>query len=78
MSDHGVNSPEPSGRVPMCDAHAAPRSSVRTETIDWYAEGESRIVRVSDVEVHVRFVGRKGRRGRIVISAPAGARFVAK
>lgn len=51
------------------------RTELRTETSDWYSEGESRIVRVGDMEVHVRFVGRKGRRGRIVISAPAGARF---
>ncbi len=44
-------------------------------SIDWYAEGESRIVDVGGVRVTVRFVGRKGRRGRILIAAPAGATF---
>ena len=48
----------------------------RTETIDWYAEGQSRTVMIGDDEVRIRFVGRKGRRGRIVISVPAGARIV--
>ena len=43
--------------------------------IDWYAEGQSRTVDVDGVRVTVRFVGRKGRRGRIVIEAPAGAVF---
>jgi hypothetical protein len=43
--------------------------------IDWYSEGETRIVEVDGVRVVVRFVGRKGRRGRIVIEAPAGAVF---
>ncbi len=43
--------------------------------VDWYAEGESRIIECGDVRVTIRFVGRKGRRGRIVIEAPAGASF---
>lgn len=43
--------------------------------IDWYAEGEGRVVEVDGVQVLVRFVGRKGRRGRIAITAPAGAVF---
>lgn len=43
--------------------------------VDWYAEGESRTVEVGGVLVTVRFVGRKGRRGRIAIEAPAGAAF---
>jgi len=47
----------------------------RTQTVDWYSEGESRTVILDGRQVTVRFVGRKGRRGRIVISAPAGARF---
>jgi hypothetical protein len=45
--------------------------------IDWYSEGETRVVEVDGVRVLVRFVGRKGRRGRIVIEAPAGAVFSA-
>jgi hypothetical protein len=43
--------------------------------IDWYAEGQSRTVECGGVRMTVRFVGRKGRRGRIVIEAPAGAVF---
>jgi hypothetical protein len=47
----------------------------RSVSIDWYSEGESRTVAVDGVQVTVRFVGRKGRRGRIAIEAPAGAVF---
>ena len=56
------------------------RTHVQAETsqsIDWYAEGEERIVEASGMRVVVRFVGRKGRRGRIAIVAPAGATFQA-
>jgi hypothetical protein len=45
--------------------------------IDWYSEGESRVVEVGGVRVTVRYVGRKGRRGRLEIIAPAGASFAA-
>lgn len=44
-------------------------------SIDWYAEGETRIVEVDGMRVIIRFVGRKGRRARIAIIAPAGAIF---
>ena len=40
--------------------------------IDWYAPGESRSFVVDGVRVEVRFVGRKGRRGRIAVVGPAG------
>ncbi len=43
--------------------------------VDWYAEGETRIVAVGGMQITVRFIGRKGRRGRIAIEAPAGAVF---
>jgi hypothetical protein len=43
--------------------------------IDWYSEGQSRVVEVAGVRITVRFVGRRGRRGRIAIEAPAGAVF---
>jgi hypothetical protein len=43
--------------------------------IDWYSEGESRVVECNGVQIVVRYVGRKGRRGRIVIEAPNGASF---
>jgi len=46
-----------------------------SQSIDWYAEGEERIVEADGVRVVVRFVGRKGRRGRIAITAPPRAAF---
>jgi hypothetical protein len=51
------------------------RPSEFGQSIDWYSEGESRVVEVSGVRFAVRFVGRKGRRGRIAVTAPAGAVF---
>jgi hypothetical protein len=47
----------------------------RSVSIDWYSEGEERTVEVDDVRITVRFIGRRGRRGRIAIEAPAGAAF---
>jgi hypothetical protein len=55
--------------VPLSPAPATCRC------IDWYAEGQSRIVEVAGVRITIRFIGRKGRRGRIAIEAPAGAVF---
>lgn len=52
-----------------------PAKPPTSRLIDWYSEGETRVVEVDEVRVTVRFVGRKGRRGRIVIEAPAGAVF---
>ena len=46
-----------------------------SQSIDWYAPGQSRTVEINGVHVTVRFVGRKGRRARIAIVAPAGAVF---
>jgi hypothetical protein len=46
-----------------------------SQCVDWYAEGEERIVEAGGMQVVVRFVGRKGRRGRIAITAPPGAAF---
>ena len=43
--------------------------------IDWYSEGQSRTVEVGGIRITVRFIGRKGRRGRVAIEAPAGAVF---
>ena len=51
------------------------RVPAETQCIDWYAEGEERIVEAGGVQIAVRFVGRKGRRGRIAITAPPGATF---
>jgi len=60
------------------EAAAPPPTSPGTSTsvcIDWYAEGQCRVVEVNGIRVVVRFVGRSGRRGRIAIEAPAGAVF---
>ncbi|MBU4270798.1 MAG: hypothetical protein KKA28_02880 [Planctomycetes bacterium] len=56
-------------------AHQGLPSSSVSQCIDWYAEGEERIVEADGIQVVVRFVGRKGRRGRIAITAPPGAAF---
>jgi hypothetical protein len=45
------------------------------QSIDWYAEGETRTVQLDGVQITIRFIGRKGRKGRIAIEAPAGAVF---
>jgi hypothetical protein len=56
--------------------NAQQRSSATTcQSIDWYHEGQSRIVDVDGIRVTVRFIGRKGRRARIAITGPAGAVF---
>lgn len=47
----------------------------QSESIDWYSEGEVRTVEVGGARVVIRFIGRKGRRARISIAAPAGAVF---
>jgi hypothetical protein len=66
MRDASANQQAPS---------AVAQPSGFSQSIDWYAEGESRIVEVDGVRMIVRFVGRQGRRGRIAITAPAGATF---
>ena len=42
------------------------------QSIEWYSEGQSRVVEVNGVQITIRFVGRRGRRGRIAIIAPPG------
>jgi hypothetical protein len=54
---------------------AVARPSEFSQSIDWYAEGETRVVEVNGVRIEVRFVGRHGRRCRIAITAPPGAVF---
>jgi hypothetical protein len=67
-----IDSPaQPTGPSP------APAPATTCTSIDWYAEGESRTVEVAGIRITVRFTGRKGRRGRIAIEAPAGATFAA-
>ena len=58
-------------------ANRKPPSAAVSRSIDWYAEGQSRMVEIGDVQVFFRFVGKKGRRARIAITAPAGATFCA-
>lgn len=38
------------------------------EFVHWYSTGQSRTLEIHGLLVTVRFVGRKGRRGRIAIS----------
>jgi hypothetical protein len=52
-------------------------TALACQSIDWFAEGEAKVVEVGGVRVVIRFIGRKGRRGRIAIEAPAGAVFQA-
>jgi hypothetical protein len=46
-----------------------------SRSVEWYCEGQSRVVEIGDMQVIIRCVGRKGRRARISITAPAGAVF---
>jgi len=61
-------------RQPAVEPPAALTSPI-CQSIDWYSEGEQRMVELAGVRVIVRYVGRKGRRARILIEAPAGAVF---
>lgn len=62
------------GSETINDPPSAPPAPISSCT-DWYAEGESRVVEAGGVRIVVRFIGRKGRRGRIALEAPAGAVF---
>lgn len=46
-----------------------------SQSIEWYSEGQVRLVEIESIRVSIRFVGRKGRRARIAVMAPAGAVF---
>ena len=47
------------------------------QSVEWYSEGQFRIVELNGIRVTIRFVGRRGRRARIAITAPSGAVFCA-
>jgi len=68
MSSHGNSDTDRQTRAPEPERPTS-------RCIDWYAEGQSRMVEVDGVHINVRFVGRKGRKARISIEAPAGAVF---
>jgi hypothetical protein len=55
-------------------ASNCPQAKV-SQSIEWYSEGQTRVVDVNGIRVSIRLVGRKGRRARIAISAPPGAVF---
>ncbi len=46
-----------------------------SKSVEWYHEGDERTVEAGGIQITVRFVGRRGRRGRIAITAPPGATF---
>jgi hypothetical protein len=50
-------------------------AGLASQIVNWYHPGQSRIVDIAGVQITVRFVGRKGRRGRIAITAPAAATY---
>ena len=69
MHTHPSSPPRPS------DPHTL-RAASTCQSIDWYHQGEARTVEVEGITITVQVVARKGRRARIAITAPAGARFL--
>jgi hypothetical protein len=65
------------GVNPDIPSNPTPERFDTCQSIDWYSEGESRVVEIGEVSIEVRYVRRKGRRARIAIAAPAGATFSA-
>lgn len=65
---NSVRSPTPT------NSSSRARSS-ESQCIEWYHQGQSRIVEIAGARIEVRFTGRKGRRARIAIIAPTGATF---
>ena len=47
--------------------HHVPGKSRTPQSIDWYAPGQTRVFDVEGVQIAVRYVGGKGRRGRIAV-----------
>lgn len=46
-----------------------------SRSIDWYAQGQGRVVEVNGIRLTVRLVDRKGRKARIAITAPPNSVF---
>ncbi|MEX1230837.1 MAG: hypothetical protein WEB58_11400 [Planctomycetaceae bacterium] len=60
--------------------HTLAKSGV-PQSIEWYSPGQARVFEVDGVRIAVRFVGRRGRRGRIAVATACGANarhFVSK
>ena len=62
---------QPSDSTPSAPANRASRS----RSTDWYSEGQGCVVRIGNEYVVFKVLGRKGRRARVQIEAPAGAEF---
>ncbi len=60
---------------PGAVANRKPPSPTVSHHIDRYSKGQERVVEADGVRVLVRLVDRRGRRGRIKITAPPGAVF---
>lgn len=67
--------PTANGSSDIPQPATAGKLPVPCRCVDWYSEGEARVVEHSGMRIVVRYVGRKGRRGRIVIEAPDGTTF---
>lgn len=57
------------------DRRSVPSQTATSQCIDWYTPGDLCEIECGDVRMTVRFVGRKGRRGRIAIEASPGTVF---
>ena len=67
--------PIPHGSPRTSDTHRQ-YSNAGIQSIEWYHTGQARTFEVGGVRITTRLVSRKGRRARIVITAPAGASFL--
>jgi len=70
--------PEMTANTTLVSRPVKDRNRVRSDactSIEWYSNGQARTVEIDGVEIKVGFIGRKGRRARIRITAPTGAVF---
>jgi hypothetical protein len=76
MKTQSEPAPKSTGSPDSNSPQADNASGARSRSTDWYSEGQGRVVRVGSLRIVVTFLGRKGRRARVKIEAPAGAEFV--